>query len=880
MNKQFRKSISCITLILFIFGMVFSMPLPSSAAITSPYSDVSVSDWSFKYVAKMNMRNVVAGYPDGTFKPNNAVTQLEAVLMAVRNMEVDAKLAQINTNRTLPFSVPEWVEKQAKKELLFAIDNGLIVTAENDFNASSLASRAWITRLMVRMIGKDSEAALNSNIASDFTDAADIPSWAKGYINTAVKYDLISGFPDGSFKPTQNVTRAQTVALLGRSEQHLDLTKTIKGKVLNTSNSGITVLVNGVSNNYIATADSIIYDADNNLTSLGNIKAGQEVLLVAPNYNIKYLEVLSDSASTPVSTVIEGTLIKVLSEQSVIIVKDDEGIIHTKHLAQGVQCLDSAGRIYSLEQVPINSQVTISLDTQGFVNSFILQTHSGQVRDTGIIYEIDTLNNLIILKNHESFSTFEYSNLVEIVVEGVRFATIDDLQPGDEVRLETENNIVTKITLLKSKQELTLTGTVIMNDKDVLVIEKEDGKFETYKVANNCTIEISGIDIPRISDVLIDDIVSLEIEDGVITYIKVTNRSIESKVNGTIVAVDKSSSTLVLETSDEKLKTYVVAKYADIEVDNIKNATLSDLSKGMKVEIELLDDKIIYIANKNTIEGVVLAVNADRNLLSIRTKDEGSVTYRVATNVDIEIEDDPRADLEDIERNDIVEVKIADELITDIYVERTYIYEVTRTYSDYLRVEDEDGDSKYIYDDDKPEIIIPNITKPTIKDFKVGDIIRATYKGFKLTKLELVPAVAGEVVLVNQTGRSISISGFDGKITNLDIGNRLTIKKDGKTYNSLSVLATGDRIKIKQTANNETIIDVMSKLRTQFVDTEKNNTKLYITRNAGISYVVYDIADPCYIHKGNQVYTFNNLREMDWVNIYYLDNVVYEIEKV
>lgn len=877
MKKHFHKSISCVTLILFLFGMVFGYTLPASAAITSPYSDVSISDWSFQYVAKMNMRNVVAGYPDGTFKPNNAVTQLEAVLMAVRNMEVDTKLAQINTSRTLPFPVPEWVEKQAKRELIFAIDNGLIVTSENDFDASKLASRAWMTRLMVRMIGKNAEAALNSTLASNFTDDADIPSWARGYINTAVKYDLISGFPDGSFKPTQVVTRAQTVALLGRSEQYLDLTNTIKGKVLNTSSSGITVLANGISNNYVGTADSIIYDTDNNLTSLSNIKTGQQVLVVAPNYNIKYLEVL-DGTSTPAATIIEGTLIKVLTEQNVIIVKDDEGILHTKHLAQGVQCLDTTGKIYSLEQIPLNTQVSITLDTQGFVNSFILQTHSGQIRDSGIIYEIDTHNNLIILKNHDTFNTFQYSDLVEIIVEGVRFATIDDLRPGDEVRLETENNIVTKITLLKSKQELTMTGTVIMNDKDVLVIKNEDDKFETFKVANNCKIEISGIDVPRISDVLIDDNVTLEIKDGLITYIKVTNRSIESKVNGTIVAVDNNSSTLVLETSDERLKTYVVAKYADIEIDNNKNATLSDLSKGMKVEIELLDDKVIYIANKNTIEGVVLAVNTDRNLLSIRT-DEGSVTYRVATNVDVEIEDNPRADLEDVERNDIVEVKVVDDLITDIYVEKTYIYEVTRTYSDYLRVTDEDDDYKYIYDDDKPEIIIPNVTKPTLKDFKAGDLIRVTYKGFKLTKCELVPAVAGEVLLVNWTGRSISVLGFDGKITNLDIEDKLTIKKDGKTYNNLNVIEIGDRIKIRQTANHETIIDVMNKLRTQFVDTEQNNTKLYITRNAGYSYVVYDIANPCYIHKGNQTYTFNNLREMDWVEIYYIDDVVYEIEK-
>ncbi len=882
MNRKthLHKSISFLTLFFFLLGMIFNV-MPATAA-TSPYSDVSASHWAYKHVVKMNLRNVVAGYADATFKPDNAVTQLEAVLMAVRNMELDSELARINTSRTLPFTIPEWAEKQAKNELLLAIDKGLIIPEEKDFDASTLASRAWMTRLMVRMLGKDAEAALNVNNTSSFTDAATFPAWSKGYINTAVKYGLISGFPDGSFKPTQIVTRAQTVVLLGNSEQHLNLTRTIKGKVLTNSGSSVTVSVNGLSTNYIASSDSVMYDIDSYQIPLSSVKAGQEVLLVASNFNIKYLEVLKDS-DTPVNpavSTITGTLMKVLSDQRVIIVKDSDEFIHTKHLSANVQCIDTAGRIYPLEQIPVNGQVSIGLDAQGFVNSFILETASGFISDSGVIYEIDKKNKLIILKNQDNFSTFQYSDLVEVVVEGLRFASVEDLQPGDEIKVETENNLVNKITMLKTKQELAITGTVVMNDKDVLVIKKDDSTFETFKIASNYTVKITGLDVPRISDVLVDDKVSLEIKDGLITSIQVTNRSFENRLTGIVIAVDTGSSTIVLETSDNKLKTYVIAKYAKIEIDKDKDASLSKVIKGMKIDIELLDDKIIYIANKNTIEGIVLSVNSDRNLISIKTNTEGSVTYPVYANVNVEIEDNARADLSDVERNDVVELKVAKDQVTDIYVERTYIFEVTSAYSDYLRVEDEKGNkSKYIYDDDKPEIIIADIYRPTFKDFKVGDIIRATYKGFKLTKCELVPAVAGEVLSVNWTAKSFSIAGFDGKVANLNVGSRLTITKDGKTYNNLNVINIGDRIKIKETAANETIIDVMTKLRTQYVDTEQNNTKLYITRNAGYSYVVYDIANPCYLHKGNQAYTFNNFRENDWVEIYYIGNVVYEIEK-
>lgn len=850
---------------------------PTMAANT--YSDVNPTHWAYKHVVKMDFRNVVAGYTDGSFKPDNAVTQLEAVLLAVRNMELDKELNQLDSSRTLPFTVPEWAEKQAKKELLLAIDKGLIIPAEKDFSADKLASRAWMTRLMVRMIGKDSEAALNANNTSKFTDTASFADKDKGYINTAVKYGLIAGFPDGTFKAAQLVTRAQTVVLLGNSEQHLTLTRTIKGKVISNTGSSLTVSVNGLSSNYIGTADSVMYDTDSYQIPLTSVKAGQEVLLVASNNNIKYLEILTESDAPIAVATISGTLIKVLAEQNVVIVKDNTENIHTKHVAQGVQCVDTAGRVYPLDQIPLNVQVTLSLDAQGFVNGFTLESAAGLLSNAGVIYEIDTKNNLIILKNLDNFSTYQYSDFVEVVVEGLRFAAIQDLRPGDEVKLETENSIVNKITLVKTKQELTITGTVVMNDKEVLVIKKEDGTFETFKVASNCKIDISGLDIARISDVLEDDKVSLEVKDGLIVNIKVNNRSLENGLRGTVVAIDSTSSTLVLENSDGKLNTYVIAKYADIVIDNIKNAALSDVKKGMKIDIELLDNKIIYIANKNTIEGVILTVNSDRNLISIKTDTEGSVTYRVHANVDVEIEDNYRATLEDVERNDIVELKVANDFVTEIYVERSYIYEVTSVSSNSLRVLDEKNNSKYLDNDDKPKVIISGISQPAFKDFKAGDLIQATFKGLKLVKCELIPANAGEVLSINSSTRSLSILGFDGKITSLDVSNRLTITKDDKTYNNLSVITSGDRIKVKTTANNETYINIMSKLRTQFVDTEQNDTKLYITRNSGYSYVVYDIANPCYVHKGNQVYSFYNLRENDWVNIYYIDKVVYEVEK-
>ena len=51
----------------------------SSSDAASCFPDVSASDWFAKYVCLAKKRNVIAGYPDGTFKPANSVNYAEAL---------------------------------------------------------------------------------------------------------------------------------------------------------------------------------------------------------------------------------------------------------------------------------------------------------------------------------------------------------------------------------------------------------------------------------------------------------------------------------------------------------------------------------------------------------------------------------------------------------------------------------------------------------------------------------------------------------------------------------------------------------------------------------------------------------------------------------
>ena len=51
----------------------------------------------------------------------------------------------------------------------------------------------------------------------DYFDAVASTSTASGYIASAVSEDIITGFPDGSFRPGDTVTRGQMAILLSRA---------------------------------------------------------------------------------------------------------------------------------------------------------------------------------------------------------------------------------------------------------------------------------------------------------------------------------------------------------------------------------------------------------------------------------------------------------------------------------------------------------------------------------------------------------------------------------------------------------------------------------------------------------------------------------------
>ena len=93
------------------------------------------------------------------------------------------------------------------------IINGL---SDGTFKPSNSVTRAEFVKMMVSAMDKKGDAASLNSGSSAFTDIKP-NNWAIGYINVAVKSQIITGYADGSFKPNENVDFSQVSTILLRS---------------------------------------------------------------------------------------------------------------------------------------------------------------------------------------------------------------------------------------------------------------------------------------------------------------------------------------------------------------------------------------------------------------------------------------------------------------------------------------------------------------------------------------------------------------------------------------------------------------------------------------------------------------------------------------
>ena len=194
----------------YIFSFAILIIMIISFAYAKDFTDVDRSFWAYAPINQMLEEKILSGYPDGTFKPNNAITRAEFAKIMVLALD----LKEDESTKNIKFSDVDaefWANdyiKIASKYLAGYEENG-----KKTYSPNQHAIRADVAVALVLATGLDNSNFKLSTLDS-FKDKNSIPANYRKYIAIAVENNLMKGFDDGTFKPKASLTRAQVSQLI------------------------------------------------------------------------------------------------------------------------------------------------------------------------------------------------------------------------------------------------------------------------------------------------------------------------------------------------------------------------------------------------------------------------------------------------------------------------------------------------------------------------------------------------------------------------------------------------------------------------------------------------------------------------------------------
>ncbi|MCY9694959.1 S-layer homology domain-containing protein [Paenibacillus alginolyticus] len=257
------------------------------------FNDLKGAQWAMRYIASLASKQVFEGYEDGTFKPDNSVTRIEAITAAVRLMGLRDKAESAAAMQTkLNFKDADKIPSWAVGYVAVALENDLFTENDDSVKPQEEANRLWATTLLVKALKLEAEAKTKMNTTLTFKDANKIPAGSVGYIEEAIEKKLVDGFEDNTFRPGQNVTRAQLAALLDRTSSQLpDEQNAIAGSVSGAVyNNVLPVTKAGVTTQYVLHPDAFILRNGVKVPASA-LQVGDEVKVRSFNNQVVFVEV-------------------------------------------------------------------------------------------------------------------------------------------------------------------------------------------------------------------------------------------------------------------------------------------------------------------------------------------------------------------------------------------------------------------------------------------------------------------------------------------------------------------------------------------------------------------------------------------------------------
>lgn len=249
----------------FYIVMLITILLLSSVSFA--YTDVE-GHWAQKNIESLSRINIIKGYSDNTFRPDEYITRAELITIVNRLLK--------NTNQSYKYipdvASDDWYSEEVRKAIYSGIVQG------ND--AGMIRPNDYITREeAVVILQRAFVKALPAYNTFSYKDIAEVSEWSKEAYYTFMNLGYISGYSDNTVRPKANITRAEIVKILnnifaeivflGEYNQEVHGNLLVSGEEIKLAD----VIING---------DLVVTEGTNGTLVLDNVAILGDLILRAP----------------------------------------------------------------------------------------------------------------------------------------------------------------------------------------------------------------------------------------------------------------------------------------------------------------------------------------------------------------------------------------------------------------------------------------------------------------------------------------------------------------------------------------------------------------------------------------------------------------------
>ncbi|GAA3405000.1 S-layer homology domain-containing protein [Paenibacillus hodogayensis] len=251
-------------------------------------------------------------------------------------------------------------------------------------------------------------------------------------------------------------------------------------------------------------------------------------------------------------------------------------------------------------------------------------------RDSGKLLSVSEDKTIVtIQKANDELASYKVSDKLLVVLGSNQYGSVKDLMPGDEVKLEINQNKVDKVTIgSRTIDNLTLATIEDYNaEKKYLILKDDLGKLKIYTITDTTTLKYDDNALPL--DSFKTYLAKGKRVNVVASQDKLISIQFATKMEGTIVSVSATTGEVTIKTANGVSQTYKTVSNVYVSRYSQSIGKLSDLKAGEFVRgfFDSTQENVVSLSVRETQLVHTVSVDSSTNTVTVKDSAGSNKSY-------------------------------------------------------------------------------------------------------------------------------------------------------------------------------------------------------------------------------------------------------------